>query len=999
MTHSAISRLLDILGYSQSEGYVEASRFDHSPSHRHALLSVRDKANVIGCFGLLSKGLQGHSIFTPLTLLAEADDRDGVLAAHRSVWNHGLFPYLLVIQGDSLWICDGFRFRKADWPKAQADNISLATFSKGCPSSIAHLQAAKLSSILCWKAKERREGHVDDVLLDNLDKLARRVHKMAPEDKPYSWSLINRLIGRLLYVFFLRDRGLLPDEWLLSKNIDIQFSQNGERWSKKALWNLFSEIDDIFNGGIFNISPEDWSAIDEDHIDDLRQVMRHHATVHASALQLGFLNFDYSSLRTETLSSIYERFLARKGGNAQETYGAYYTPAFVADYMLDRVEEHIRLSPGTRVLDGACGSGVFLVGAFRRMVEARLEGTQKRTLPLNELTNILLDNIRGIELDPEAAQVTAFSLYLTLIDYVSDDEIEKVRNRKAGRKLFPCLIGENRIIQANLFDNKSTRAEFRNIDVVVGNPPWGSIDKLADCKPVQKYYEENKKHFPVGKKQAAELFVWRLMNDFVKDSGFACLLIPGKSFLNSDAFAFRRRIAEEFVAAGVTNLAHLRYRIFTRAKHAPAVLLLNKKKPKATQLCLVHTPTLASQMVAQDGQLFSITIDNSDLKWVRATEAISDDRAWQKAFIWSPADNALIDRLNALVSIGRLSTIHDLRKKAGLQITQGDGEGLTGVPNKYIVTPEKVRGASNTRLALDRKQRLTCIPGLEASLFPKLPQEILDKLTGSYSAGFSGDVALIDRAFEIVAYIDHPVAYSSSFMGVHFSAQARREFDAHKRSRLLKAIANYLTSEVGCYLTALLGRRYMVDRRQLEASDLEDFPIPVKEIDDPRIDALADARPDNLSEVVGSLLRLSDTERATVSDFLEVRYGFRDGNLPAATWETPSDLSIYEERLRETLCKLFGRDEAFSVSARSVEENVGAVSIIYKRMYDSSASAWEQAMARSHDTITASRQISCIGNGQYLLVKPLSALKWSRDSAISDARAVLDFILDGGSAA
>src|SRR5690606_32682911 len=86
--------------------------------------------------------------------------------------------------------------------------------------------------------------------------------------------------------------------------------------------------------------------------------------------QLSFIDIDLSVLRIETLAAVYEQFLENAGSGERRRTGAYYTPPFLVDAVLDQIEETNPFRDGVKVLDPAAGSGVFLVGAYRRILEA-----------------------------------------------------------------------------------------------------------------------------------------------------------------------------------------------------------------------------------------------------------------------------------------------------------------------------------------------------------------------------------------------------------------------------------------------------------------------------------------------------------------------------------------------------------------------------------------------------------------------------------------------------
>src|ERR1039458_7378868 len=92
-----------------------------------------------------------------------------------------------------------------------------------------------------------------------------------------------------------------------------------------------------------------------------------------------------------------------------------------------------------RVLDPACGSGIFLVKAFQRLVY-RWKLSHRREEPTaGKLRNILENNLFGIDINAEAVRVASFSLYLAMCDeidpkyYWTQVQFPRLRNRNLHR--------------------------------------------------------------------------------------------------------------------------------------------------------------------------------------------------------------------------------------------------------------------------------------------------------------------------------------------------------------------------------------------------------------------------------------------------------------------------------------------------------------------------------------------------------------------------------------
>lgn len=142
-------------------------------------------------------------------------------------------------------------------------------------------------------------------------------------------------------------------------------------------------------------------------------------------MHLGFKAYDFSYIPLETLSVIYEQFLhAEKrddGRSKAEEKSAYYMPVHLVNFMLDELEDRKSLGTDGTVLDPACGSGAFLVQAYRRMIEqAQAERGPLRPV---ELRDLLTRRVFGIDQDRDACQVAGLSLSLTLLDYIEPPDL------------------------------------------------------------------------------------------------------------------------------------------------------------------------------------------------------------------------------------------------------------------------------------------------------------------------------------------------------------------------------------------------------------------------------------------------------------------------------------------------------------------------------------------------------------------------------------------------
>ena len=130
--------------------------------------------------------------------------------------------------------------------------------------------------------------------------------------------------------------------------------------------------------------------------------------------------FRFDIIQIELLSEIYEHFLEEFKESQKEKAGQYYTPPSLVELILN---EKLKYKNETqwqfKILDPACGSGIFLVESFKRLVKRWKNAHLGQQITFSDLREILEQNIFGIEYDRLAIRVTAFSLYLAILEHLN----------------------------------------------------------------------------------------------------------------------------------------------------------------------------------------------------------------------------------------------------------------------------------------------------------------------------------------------------------------------------------------------------------------------------------------------------------------------------------------------------------------------------------------------------------------------------------------------------
>jgi predicted type IV restriction endonuclease len=264
---------------------------------------------------------------------------------------------------------------------------------------------------------------------------------------------VQQTIDRIIFLRICEDRGIEPYGRL-------QALQNGGA-TYDRLKQLFRDADDRYNSGLFHFRPEKGRDAPDEitlslQLDDkpLKDILK----------DLYYRNspYEFSVLPADILGQVYEQFLGKvirltSAGQAKvedkpevkKAGGVYYTPTYIVDYIvrqtIDRVVEGKtpKQIEKIRVLDPACGSGSFLIGAYQYLLDWHLnayasddperhakgrapkirQGANGWRLTTAERKRILLAHIHGVDIDAQAVEVTKLSLLLKVLEGESDDSL------------------------------------------------------------------------------------------------------------------------------------------------------------------------------------------------------------------------------------------------------------------------------------------------------------------------------------------------------------------------------------------------------------------------------------------------------------------------------------------------------------------------------------------------------------------------------------------------
>jgi len=759
----------------------------------------------------------------------------------------------------------------------------------------------------------RREGRADALLLENLRWVRRELIKTLDEDTAHD------LLARIIFIQFLFDRRDSSGEAALNEGRLTELYDRGSlskpyRSLHEILANhadayaLFRVLNDRFNGDLFpgkGQTPEERDREWQKEQDDVRpEHLGMLSSLVEGRLDMGqrqrclWKQYAFDAFPLELISSIYEEFIGEKRG-------VHYTPSYLVDFVLDGVLPWDSERWDLRVLDPACGSGIFLVKAFQRLVHLwrRKNGSE---IDSATLTRIAEKNLLGIDVDPHAVRVASFSLYLAMCD-----EIDPKRYWTDMK--FPRLRGK-RLLKRDFFEDDREHTSSPRIgkhDVIIGNAPWGE----GTLTPLAVQWAQDRDHqWPIVNKNIGPLFLAKATL-LTEQSGVISMLEPANTLLfNRKSAELRKKLFEELDVIEVVNLSALRFRVLREKRKGTEGA--KKAKPQICIVTLRPGPPRGQPIVYISpkphdvGETESIIIEPLDVHELSTDEAARDPWVWT-ALAWGNRRD--LDFLHRLARFPRLASIKESRN------------GL-------------VRGGERARRPPRRQDDIVGWRILDAPSFPdgaflsimasKLPTNqnpLLQETASTNLAAFQPPQMLVHRT---------PDRITGRFRSVLVKPESGRRgalcSDAYvsfhsEDSTALAAACVALNSSLASYFLRLTSGRIAGFFQQSLPGDLSILPVPEGlAVDIEQIRSFSE-----VDEIVRAAFRIKESEWVLVEDFLRhvVPAIYASGSTGATKRVKPAepqskaeiDLEPYTSLLIHTLSELGATASAtiFTESSRT----------------------------------------------------------------------------------
>ncbi|WP_175577266.1 N-6 DNA methylase [Rhizobium oryziradicis] len=967
-----IDTLAALLGYMEHRAYFRAN--DRTSDDRHGYL-VRQAFDEFGIHSVfcIEDGFKPTRL-KPIVYLVQADTEVDLRRIWRKVWSQGSVPFLLAVVDGDVFICPAF-----GPPPSDISRLS-KPLGDSLPAGLGSLRRSGLLSCLTWKEFDLKVGSsIDNILVGSIEALNNRARVEFPHLKEHR-DLLNSLIGKFLYTYVLIDRGILDKTWLERKASEINVPVSivnamvapsslvdcETDWTTAAVMGIFAAVDSEINGSVFLIDKKQQELVPDRLCHMVHRVIRGGDVLNEGTRQLSFLDVSFSALRTETISAIYERFVAVEDKNKRRNDGVYYTPPHLADHVLDRVEAVRPIDENSRVIDAAAGSGIFLVGAYRRLMERHAPAGGWSPIHVTLARKLMTDCIHGREKHPQAANVCRFSLYLTLLDYVGRAPIEVLSATAKELKFLPDL-SEN-IIAIDAFDDTGDRRVFTH---VIGNPPWSSttgqkhrrnkeqLPTAVELSLLQFQNELKEKKLPVAHNRLAEHFVWLAKIRLAAPNAVVGLVLPARSFIGRASTRFARSVASELSLRWVGNLSHLRRKLFQGADAATCVVVAENRVPDRDGKVAVYRPLLPSLPLGKGREIWALVSSDADVEVMRVADFQQGPNGWFRPAVLGRLDRRLNEALTDWSSLTK-RTFGDFLERSELEISRGGSRNETGIER-----------AGENIVALSAAD--------------------VRRVTSDFRGLFAGNVILVPRSMSGATYYSDPVAYPSTYNGIIPSAQ-QKAFAVDPNAKtfamepaVVNSIKAYLDSDILRYFWFLFGPTYLMDNARLERGDLLAFPCPFRDAEDYRFIELGRSADPN--DVILTAMEAGSEFRSSFEEFRTFRKKFANGKMPKESLDLfkGGAEKPYLKRLRDELVAALPSRPDLAVSWAAVDEGRADVTVLFDRRFSQQKTTTDlNGKYLSSSVLFLQPDVA-----QIVVAKPRSRYAWTVEQAVSDAGAIL----------
>jgi len=430
---------------------------------------------------------------------------------------------------------------------------------------------------------------INEILLQKFLKWRDKLIRQISSDNSYLTKedvaeCVQKLLNRLIFIRTCEDRQI--EEAYHLRNLLKQWQLDSSKRLHVMLRDLYRDFDEGYNSNLFVGHELDKIKISDDLLEEIICGLYED---HKEDID----KFDFAAIDADILGSIYEQYLGtiqkEHGKNTKrKSHGIYYTPKYIVDYIVKNTlgkviddliknKEYSKIGK-LKVLDPACGSGSFLLKALQVFDEAYAKTPEDKDYPKMRKIKALKQNIYGVDLDDEAAELTKLNLLLSAVS-----ARKKLPNLDHNIECGNSLIDDPKVAGDKAFDWKKRFPDVMDkggFDVIVGNPPYGAALASNEKNIFREKYISGKLEI-----DSFALFIEKGLS-LLKEEGYFGFIIPN-TILTLDKFAELRLFLLNHVH--LYEIVNLGPGVFEDSTISTILLFFSKNKPTtADEIFIKH---------------------------------------------------------------------------------------------------------------------------------------------------------------------------------------------------------------------------------------------------------------------------------------------------------------------------------------------------------------------------------------------------------------------------
>lgn len=811
-------------------------------------------------------------------------------------------------------------------------------------------------------------------------------------------NIIHGLLMRSLFILYLEDKGAAKEAGLykeIKKDAESYFDILND---VDATYKLFARLQDHFNGNVFPIIEDEQLKVKKEHLEKIKNCFIDGDISGQPKLFESWRIFKFDFIQIELLSEVYENFLGEL--DAKKEKGQFYTPYTLVELILnDKLPIKNETNYNIKILDPACGSGIFLVESYKRLIRRWKNKNPDKVITFKELNDILVKNIFGIEIDPLAIKVTAFSLYLALVEHLNPKKlwIDKINK-------FPYLIDNPKDSSIKGKEGKNLWCrdtigevnpnDFEKVNLVVGNPPFGT-KKLS--KSIMDYCVK----YNFGKEMVLP-FLHKSV-DFCPDGNIA-LIFNAKVLTNTEKpfLNFRQWLLNENYVEKIYNLSIFRKipknfggQLFTSAVGPICIVYFQKNPPQITSNSIEYW---APKTYVKSNLIDGVLIDDTDIKFLPRTECqIPDTKIWKIAMWGNIADYYLIKRLSNIYSSLQNSFKDKITYGVGLETSSPCDKPDTNIKSIPHHTPRTI------------KRFYTPV-----NFSTKITNVFFRRL--GYVNAYKAPHLLLNEGVQknklTASFLDYDCSYFKGIVGL---------ISKNSDERFLKLICTFFNSSFAQYYAFMTTSSWGIERDVVKHRELFTIPFIIENFTEQKkqtLISLLDSAIKNQSHIPFSdnsetennintiiLDDLTEKDKIIITDSLQQVELFQKGSKSRLLRHTTNEENLaYAENLRQELNDFYSEtNHKINVTVYDVERHAPLNLVVLcfyntekpievKQANELSSLLKEldkYSIQEKGKNLYVQKQFRYYDNDKIYLIKPNQKRFWTRSQAIDDALSLI----------